>query len=731
MVNNRFETRFWTLLTAAALGLAAQESAEAPPLDLIQLMNTPIQLASHVKTQRLRQPVSVTTISRREIENSGARTLSELLTRFVPGFFTVEDIDDTIAGFRGLAADSNSKTMLMLNGHVLNAEWFWGPPDSILNGINLDYIDRIEVLRGPGSVTLGPGALLGVINVLTKQGTEGSTETRLLAGGGKDGAWSGGAEHASGSESLQTYFHFSRAGYRGQPIRAEGSGLQAWQGFQQLPDNSLKVYQGGGRLKQATAETFVGNVVRGNFECSLLWMDQTRDLYNYYRDRNAYEQSLTSLAAAYRFGLGTAGSLKLKGGFENDDYSLHSHSGLLMGGVRENRFNLQLLYNLTLGALDMALGAEGKRYEMGKRNREGNNFILNQASAQLLDLNRPGHRYVIPDTVEVKSLFGEVFYSPNERWDFFAAGRYDTHPYWGSSLTPRLGLLYHPGEEWGARLSYQTGFRGAPGVHYSGGFQGDGLIRAANYDKIASATGGAVPDPGKVVPELMKSFELELRYSPDWRWQVQAIAFRNVIDHVIDYATYSGLKADPNFPKQIGTDVAGDWVAKYGYWFYKSNPGRLVSQGLEVVAQFKNRNWDSSFSYSKAQLMKADPGNIGTMYLADAAKVGNHFKGYPEDVYRMHLYRRVGEVYSVGLNGLYYPKWYTTDRSMEGNTLLNLTLSGRWDHLKVSLSLHNLLNQVRVYPITARTGINEATLGILGSPSVEARTWWIKLGWTL
>jgi len=172
-------------------------------------------------------------------------------------------------------------------------------------------------------------------------------------------------------------------------------------------------------------------------------------------------------------------------------------------------------------------------------------------------------------------------------------------------------------------------------------------------------------------------------------------------------------------------------VTKYGYWFYKSNPGLLISQGLELAAQHKVMTWETRLSYSKVQLVSADPGNIGTMYLAGASLVGKHFKGYPEDVFRLHVFRGVGEIFRVGVNWLYYPKWYTTDRSLEGNHLVNLTLSGRWAKLKASLTLSNLLNQTHAYPMTARTGINEASQGIFGSPSVENRTWWLKVGGTL
>lgn len=109
----------------------------------------------------------------RQIELSGARTVNEVLSTYVPGYFLMEDRDDVIAGFRGFALDNNSKVMLLLNGHRINTEGFQGPADSILNGLSLDYIDHIEVVRGPGSVILGQGALLDMINIATKNGATG------------------------------------------------------------------------------------------------------------------------------------------------------------------------------------------------------------------------------------------------------------------------------------------------------------------------------------------------------------------------------------------------------------------------------------------------------------------------------------------------------------------------------------------------------------------------------
>jgi len=163
-----------------------------------QLLETDVSVASKVSNDPDKQPVSVTVVTREQLQLSAARTLNEALMVYVPGFFTVEDQDDTIAAFRGLAADNNSKVMMLLNGHNLNAEWFMGPPDAILNSNNFDWIERIEVIRGPGSVTLGQGALLGVINIITRKAEQlvpgcHKSKLNLLSGAGLNNAWQGGA----------------------------------------------------------------------------------------------------------------------------------------------------------------------------------------------------------------------------------------------------------------------------------------------------------------------------------------------------------------------------------------------------------------------------------------------------------------------------------------------------------------------------------------------------------
>ncbi|MCX7633405.1 MAG: TonB-dependent receptor, partial [Turneriella sp.] len=104
----------------------------------------------------------VTVFSRRQIEASGARNLTDML-KLVPG---VEIYYDQMGfykvSFRGIR--SKSGVLLLLDGHRIN-NFYDG---STFLDLRADVIEKIEIIRGPGSSVHGTNAFVGVINVITR-----------------------------------------------------------------------------------------------------------------------------------------------------------------------------------------------------------------------------------------------------------------------------------------------------------------------------------------------------------------------------------------------------------------------------------------------------------------------------------------------------------------------------------------------------------------------------------
>ena len=102
-----------------------------------------------------------------------------------PGSNASYDRNYSFVGTRGVLrnGDYNSRLLLTVDGHRLNDAIFGG----VLLGpefpIDLNDIDRVEVIRGPGSSLYGSSALLGVINVITKRSDTNGVEVSTIAGG--------------------------------------------------------------------------------------------------------------------------------------------------------------------------------------------------------------------------------------------------------------------------------------------------------------------------------------------------------------------------------------------------------------------------------------------------------------------------------------------------------------------------------------------------------------------
>jgi outer membrane receptor for ferrienterochelin and colicin len=708
-------------------------------MSLEELLN--VSVASNIVKSDDLQPVSVATINRKQLELSGARTLVEAIMMYVPGFFMVEDQDDLIAGFRGLAPDNNSKVLFLINGQNVNTEWFWGPPSALLNSTNVGYIEKIEVIRGPGSVTLGQGALLGVLNIVTKNGKslmndDSNIGGKVYVGLGEDEYQSVNVEFMQRDEEFQSYFYFAKTDYEGQALRNEGWAMgHANEGYA-----GGQVYDIGTRLNRSYSTMLLGNMHYKNFSFNLIYADNEHDLYNFYRDRNVMGQKLISLGSEYRFQLNEEINFKVTVDAAIDNIELNSVEGYVMGGTRENRGGIKIIGNFDnlIKNNRLAIGVESRYYQFGQRNFSGHNFILNRYDYAFVDTM--GDRIRIdsanlnntmgyPDTYGIFSAILEDYYNFSEKLVAFGAVRYDMHPYWGSHISPRIGLIGKLSNKLNIRASYQAGFRGAVGLHYGGGYRQDGFLRADNYSEVATAlipidpsdlSAGLYENLDKVKPEKMHSVELELDYKISENVSFDIVGFYNQIVNVIDVGVIWAEPSQYTMPA-IGSDVPGTWN---GYWYFKNTNGIIQQAGFEFAGSIRIDKFHFKASHSLVKLIDADEQQRGSMYIT----ARDHFKAYPENVSRVHAMFDFTNNLSLAANYLYYYSWYSPrDQFVNGNHLLNFSgIFTLREHFEASFTVKNVLAQKELYPMNSNAG--DASLSD-GAPTLESTSYWIKLAY--
>jgi outer membrane receptor protein involved in Fe transport len=159
------------LLLKATVAVSNEPLGDLRTLSIEELMNLEVVSSTQQQVRLPETPSSVYVVTGDQIRRWGIRRLSELVDRLVPGAVSAEDFDDEILGFRGVTADNNLKVLLLFNGHDYNTQWNNGPTSEVELGL-MDDISKVEVLIGPHSAVYGSGALIGVVNIITKSGAD-------------------------------------------------------------------------------------------------------------------------------------------------------------------------------------------------------------------------------------------------------------------------------------------------------------------------------------------------------------------------------------------------------------------------------------------------------------------------------------------------------------------------------------------------------------------------------
>ena len=114
-------------------------------------------------------PKSVTVITADDIKKAPSNNIVDLLSREAGVIIRSQMGHDKWSGvdIRGMGEASGSSVIVLIDGVRINAVDLSFPDLSI---VPIDSIERIEIIRGAGSVVYGDGAVGGVINIITKKG---------------------------------------------------------------------------------------------------------------------------------------------------------------------------------------------------------------------------------------------------------------------------------------------------------------------------------------------------------------------------------------------------------------------------------------------------------------------------------------------------------------------------------------------------------------------------------
>ena len=168
------------------LAISAAQVEEDPAEEIFEVEEQLVQTASRAVDPLRLAPASISVISAAELRDLAALSLVEAASG-VRGFIPSDDWTQATLGVRGVSSLGlyGNRLQVQLDGHALNEDWAQGSSVGYDLLPTLAGVERIELVRGPGSALFGTGAMSGVANLVTP--SVAPAKVLHIGGGGSSG----------------------------------------------------------------------------------------------------------------------------------------------------------------------------------------------------------------------------------------------------------------------------------------------------------------------------------------------------------------------------------------------------------------------------------------------------------------------------------------------------------------------------------------------------------------
>jgi iron complex outermembrane receptor protein len=491
-----------SLLSTPEVEAGGRTGVDYADMTLEQLMDIPVYSASKHDEKTTEAPSSVTLITAQEIRAYGWRTLADLL-RSTPGFYVSTPRSYGFIGVRGFGRprDFGGRILMLVNGHRMNDPLY--DTAAIVEDfiLDMDLIDRVEVVRGPGSALYGNNAFFGIVNVITKRGGD-IGDVEAAGGAGTYDTYRGrlttGALNAGGTEFLVSASGFTSDGnpevyfpkFDGVLRDADGESAHRFlaslgrggltvEGFYVGRDKDAPPGYGTTTLPRHTFDARGFAEIRYERRLAESAMASARARYDRYDYVGEYPFDLAEPGEPFVLSINRDESIMESAGGELQlDWSPRPRHSATLGVDYHNDFRLMM-----------------KSFDVSPR-------------VDYLDIDR---------STRAVGFYAQDTYEPLTNLAFTAGVRYDHYDTFGGTINPRLACVYNHAKTTTLKLLYGTAFRAPNANEFY--YEDDGLSTKLNPD---------------LKPERIRTYEIvcERRLGPEW--SASALAFHNHVTDLID-----------------------------------------------------------------------------------------------------------------------------------------------------------------------------------------------------
>lgn len=482
-------------------------------LSLEDLAKIKVNISTNTKQVLSKAPSVVSVITAEDIKATGSTNLTEIL-QSVPGIYVKTNLFGArpTVTFRGA---ESFHTLLMVNGIPMR-DLVWNP-EIFSRGLPTSMIERIEIIRGPGSALYGSDASAGVINVITKTATgvaqaeagirAGSFNTRegWVQNGGKwndfDFSFTAELMHTDG------YNPFIAADGQTAKDKAAGTSVSYAPGYAQYgyDNEDLRFSIGTGNWRLLADYMQKSNVKTGLSGGAVL-----DPLTNGQSSRFNIQQLYSNEAFAKDWGLNaelhyfnldyTSG-----GGFQESPPGYTDATGTYPAGRLNQNRSAEYGYGYEVSGL--YTGVKDHAIRLGGGYDLENLYFVEQfvnfgtgpdgntlpAGGPLVNVSNTPYAFAPEKIRQIRHLFLQDVWAFAHDWELTGGARYDQYSDFGGTLNPRLALVWQSTDSLTTKLIYGQAFR------------------APSYLQLYSLTAATKPNPD-LKPEKSSTWDLSFSY---------------------------------------------------------------------------------------------------------------------------------------------------------------------------------------------------------------------------
>ncbi|MFS0757550.1 TonB-dependent receptor [Noviherbaspirillum sp. 1P10PC] len=516
----------------------AAHSPDLTSLSLDQIFNMEIVSASKIAQKVSDVPGSVSVVTAQDIKDYGHRSLADIL-QSMRGIYISYDRNYSYIGTRGIGrpGDFNTRLLILIDGKRTNDAIYDTGAAGTEFPIDVELIDRVEFVPGPGSAIYGSSAFFGVINVITKSGA----------------SFQGGelSTHVASYDTRYGRATFGKKLDNGLDVLVSASGLNSKGPDLYFPEfDSIESNNGVARgLDYDRYKKFFAKVSAGDFTLSGYLSQRTKGIptasygQQFNDPRSQTVDEYASLYASYKRELSRTLDL-----YANLNLNSYRYSGAYIYNAQSDTLNRDLGNAQSLGG-ELRLVSTGFRnhkviYGAEYNNsfkREQLNYDINPLYSYLKsNVLKHGSGVYVQDEIRLQE---NLILNLGIRRDIDAEG--------GASNNPRVAVIYKATPELAIKGLYGTAFR-----------------TANAYERYYATTESLYKINPDLKSEKIRTQELIFEYSPAYNFRTSASLFQYQFKDLISLTTDAadGLLYFSNIDaaKTRGLELEAEWAREGG-----------------------------------------------------------------------------------------------------------------------------------------------------------------------